>query len=143
MSETSVRSREEDDELQRSTKKVKENHLAGSFGRPFSDGSEGRARSYKDKLVREIPGAYEQTFGFENTMEEGVESDDETADLNARIAVVNLSSERKSKMRSQWTKALIVKVIGRTVGYHFLHSRLLGMWKPAGKLECVALSSYT
>ena len=143
MSETSVRSREEDDELQRSTKKVKENHLAGSFGRPFSNGSEGRARSYKDKLVREIPGAYEQAFGFENTMEEGVESDDETADLNARIAVVNLSSERKSKMRSQWTKAVIVKVIGRTVGYHFLHSRLLGMWKPAGKLECVALSSYT
>ena len=72
-----------------------------------------------------------------------MESDDETADLNAGIAVVNLSSERKSKMRSQWTKALIVKVIGRTVGYHFLHSRLLGMWKPAGKLECVALSSYT
>ena len=143
MSETSVRSREEDDELQRSTKKVKENHLAGSSGRPFSDGSKGRARSYKDKLVGEISGAYEQAFGFENTMEEGVESDDETADLNARIAVVNLSSERKSKMRSQWTKALIVKVIGRTVGYHFLHSRLLGMWKPAGKLECVALSNYT
>ena len=95
MSETSVRSREEDDELQRSTKKVKENHLAGSSGRPFSDGSEGGARSYKDKLVGEIPGAYEQAFGFENTMEEGVESDDETADLNVGIAAVNLPRERK------------------------------------------------
>ena len=44
-------------------------------------------------------------------------------------------------MRSQWTKALIVKVIGRSVGYHFLHSRLLGMWKPAGKMDCVALGA--
>lgn len=44
-------------------------------------------------------------------------------------------------MRNQWTKALIVKVIGRTVGYHFLHSRLVGMWKPTGKLDCVALGA--
>ena len=36
---------------------------------------------------------------------------------------------------------MIVKVINRTVGFHFLHSRLLGMWKPAGKLDCVALGA--
>ena len=37
-----VRSREEDDELQRSTKKVKENHKAGSSNLFSSAGSEGR-----------------------------------------------------------------------------------------------------
>lgn len=105
------------------------------------NGSKGGARSYKDKLIGEIPGAYEQAFGFKSIMDEGVESDDETTDLNAGIAAVNLFSERKSKMRNQWTKALIVKVIGRTVGYHFLHSRLVGMWKPTGKLDCVALGA--
>lgn len=47
------------------------------------NGSEGGARSYKDKLIGEIPGAYEQAFGFKSIMDEGVESDDETADLNA------------------------------------------------------------
>ena len=99
----------------------------------------GQKEGLGDKLIGEIPGAYEQAFGFESIMEEGVESDDETTDLNVGIMVVNLSSERKSKMQSQWTKALIVKVIGRTICYHFLHSRLLGMWKPAGKLECIAL----
>ena len=36
-----MRSREEDDELQRSTKKVKENHSASSHGQP--DGSDGGA----------------------------------------------------------------------------------------------------
>lgn len=68
----------------------------GSHGQP--DGSDGRARSYKDKLTREILGVYEQAFGFEGTMDNGVESDDETEDLNVGIAAINLSSERKSKM---------------------------------------------
>lgn len=94
----SMRSREEDDELQQSTKKVKENHSAGSHGQP--DGSDGGARSYKDKLTEEIPGAYEQAFGFEGTMDDGVELDDGTDDLNAGIVAINLSIERKSKMRS-------------------------------------------
>ena len=33
-------------------------------------------------------------------MDDGVELDDGTDDLNAGIAAINLSSERKSKMRS-------------------------------------------
>ena len=55
------------------------------------------AGSYKDKLIGEILEAYEQAFGFENIMEEGAELDDETTNLNAGIAVVNLTSERKIK----------------------------------------------
>ena len=33
--------------------------------------------SYKDRLVGSIPGAYEQAFGFETSMEEDIESDEE------------------------------------------------------------------
>ena len=61
-------------------------------------GGGGGTGSYKDKLVGEILGAYEQAFGFENIMEEEVELDDETINLNAGIAALNLTSERKSKM---------------------------------------------
>ena len=42
MSETTVRSREEADELQRSTKKVKENHKAGSSNLFSFAGLEGK-----------------------------------------------------------------------------------------------------
>ena len=35
--------------------------------------------------------------------------------------------------------ALIVKIFGKNVGYHFLHSKLLGMWKPIGKMDFVDL----
>lgn len=68
-----------------------------------------------------------------------VESDDETSELSAGTAAVNLSGERKSKIRSQCVNALIVKVVGGTVGYHFLTSRLTSLWKLTGKMVCVGL----
>lgn len=46
----SMRSREEDDELQRSTKKVKENHSAGSHGQP--DGLDGGLGPTKTSLLK-------------------------------------------------------------------------------------------
>ena len=44
-----MRSREEDDELQWSTKKVKENHSAGSHGQP--DGLDGGLGPTKTSLL--------------------------------------------------------------------------------------------
>lgn len=32
-----------------------------------------------------------------------------------------------------------MKVFGKTVGYHFLHTHLLSLWKPAGHIDCVDL----
>ena len=65
----------------------------------------------------EIPGAFEKAFAFENDMEAKVELDDETSDLEASIAVVNLSREIKANIRAHWSNALIVKVIGKMLGY--------------------------
>ena len=76
-------SREEQEELARSKKKVKDVKHAG-----FSEGNESgssspvkglgpwnQSMSFKDKLVGEIPGAYIQAFNFEDLMEDDVESD--------------------------------------------------------------------
>ena len=92
MSESAVRSREEDEKLQQSTKKVKEDHR-------HSIGEEG-IRSYKDKLVGEIPEAFEQAFVVESNMDTEIESDDEFMDLPPGEVVVKLSGERKGKMRA-------------------------------------------
>nr|POF25831.1 hypothetical protein CFP56_69422 [Quercus suber] len=65
-----VRSCEEKDELQRSTKKVKESHIPGGVC------------SYRDKLIGEIPGAYCQAFEFNNVhIDENLMSDDEVKEL--------------------------------------------------------------
>lgn len=97
------------------------------------------SQSYRDKLLGEIPGAFEQAFNSDCSMESEAESDDEFSDLLLGEKAVKLSSSTKYRIRAQWTKALIVNVIGRTVGYSFLHPRILSPWKPSGKMECVNL----
>ena len=67
MSKIAVKSKEEDEEDHR----VGAHHIASP-----SYGEEGN-RSYKEKLVGEIPGAFEQAFDFESNMETEIESDDE------------------------------------------------------------------
>nr|POE64124.1 hypothetical protein CFP56_08495 [Quercus suber]POF10140.1 hypothetical protein CFP56_74779 [Quercus suber] len=105
--EAAIRSRKEDEELQRSTKKVKEAHYAITSPR-----AEERRTSYKERLTGEILSAYEEAFSFEYGMETEVESDNESSDLAAGIVAVNLSGARKANIRAQWTNAPIVKAIG-------------------------------
>lgn len=139
MSKTAVRSKEEDEELQRNTKKVKDSHRGGASLVGHHPHLGGESLSFKEKLIGEIPGAFKQAFDLENHMDMEVESDDEFSEIPLGEAVVKLSGERKASIRAPWANALIMKVFGRTVGYHFLHSRLLGMWKSVGLMSCVAL----
>jgi hypothetical protein len=125
-------SREEEAELHRSKKKVKENSNIGTVG---AHGD----RSYKDKLLGEIPGAFAQAFKFSDVVEADEDSDEEIEEISEGMASVRLSKETKLLIRSKWATALIVKVFGKSVGYHYLHSRILNLWKPAGRLECVDL----
>ena len=90
---------------------------------------------YKETIVGELPG----TFDFNNTMEYKAISNDEFEDLPPRQVAIKLFGERKNKIRASWANALIVKVFGKTVRYHFLHLRLVSMWKPLGKMDCIDL----
>ena len=115
--EAAIRSREEDEELQQSTKKVKESHRASTTLTSTPHSPKGSQKSYKERLIGEIPCAYEEAFRFKASMDTEVESDDENLDLVTGIVAVNLSGARKVSMRAQWTNALIVKVVGKMVGY--------------------------
>lgn len=132
--EAPVRSREEDAKLRRSNKKVKEVHSSNNSTRA----KDGR-NSYKERLNGVILGAYEEAISVENGMETEAKSDDKSSDLAAGIVAVNLSGARKTGIRVQWTNALIVKVVGKTVGNQFLSSRIMSLWKPVGRLVCVDL----
>nr|POE52362.1 hypothetical protein CFP56_65593 [Quercus suber] len=139
--------REELEELARSNKKVKSvNHVGfsdSSDSRPSSpsqaQGMWSRAISFKDKVVGEIPGAYTQAFNFGELMEDDEESDDEVEALREGLVAVKFPRELKQKIRHPWARALIVKVYGRSIGFNFLQTRLLALWKPAGRLDCVDL----
>nr|POE70238.1 hypothetical protein CFP56_36502 [Quercus suber] len=88
-----------------------------------------------------MPGAFEQAFSFRNCMNTEVESNDEFPELPIGEKVVKFSKSTKMRIRTPCTNALIVKVFGKTVGYHFLHSCITSMWKPAGRMDCVDLGN--
>ena len=140
-------SQEEQAELARSNKKVKNVNHAGfsesSDSRPPSpsqpQGLWSREVSFKDKVVGEIPGAFTQAFNFGDLMKDDAESDDDVEALREGLVAVKFSKDLKQKIRNPWARALIVKVYGRSVGLSFLQSRLLSLWKPAGRLDCVDL----
>lgn len=128
------RSSEEEDALQRSVKKFKENKDARSFLQPR------KLVSYKDSLVGDIPGAYEQTFTRSQPYwDEDYESETEMEPLTEGVAEIKLSKETKARIRAPWSRALIVKVFGRSVGYHYLTFKINALWKPTAKMDCVTL----
>lgn len=80
--------REEEAELTRNNKKVKDSHHANFRNRSgedsLSQGNQspwnGPKASFKDKLVGEILGAFAQVFDFSDAMEVDIESDDDEAE---------------------------------------------------------------
>uniref|UniRef100_A0A7N2M5G8 Uncharacterized protein n=1 Tax=Quercus lobata TaxID=97700 RepID=A0A7N2M5G8_QUELO len=110
-------SREEQEELAHSNKKVKNVNHAGfsdsSDSRPSSpnqpQGMWSQAISFKDKVVGEIPGAYTQAFNFGDLMKDDEESDDEVEALREGLVALKFSRELKQKIRHPWARALIVK----------------------------------
>ena len=90
-----------------STKKFKENHTStkGEEVNPFRS-----VRSYRDKQLGEIQGAFEQAFGLSNDMEEDAESNieedaesniDEDKNVDGNM-VVCLTKEEKTCIRVVW-----------------------------------------
>ncbi|KAK9998046.1 hypothetical protein SO802_017649 [Lithocarpus litseifolius] len=72
-------------------------------------------------------------------MDEGEESDDELATIRDGFVAVLLSKSTKKRIRAPWSKALIVNVYGRSMGFSFMQTKLLSLWKPAGRMDCVDL----
>ena len=140
-------SREEKEELVRSTKKVKsvshasfgEGHNSGPVSPNRDGGPWNTNATLRDKLLGEIPGAFSQAFNFEDGMDDDAKSDEEVETLQQGLLVVKIPSELKRRIRKPWASAFIVKVYGRTVGLNFIQARLLALWKPAGRLDCVDL----
>lgn len=140
-------SREEEAELTRSNKKVKDIHHA-NFMEGNDHAEEGASwlrddantkLSFKDKLVGEIPGAYQQAFDISNQMDTTPEIERDISSLREGFAAVRFSNDLKQKIRAQWMRALIVKVYGRTVGFSFLLEKITALWNPRGRIDCVGI----
>lgn len=68
-------------------------------------------------------------------------SDEEFSDLPAGEKAVKFLGTMKANIRAPWANTLIVKVFGKTVGFHFLHARILGLWNLIRRMDCVTLGN--
>lgn len=120
---------EKKNELVRSTKKVMDSHHANNDNSPIRtrDSTYSPKLSFRDKLVGELLRAYSQAFAFSNHMEADSDSDKELEEVKEGFVSVSLLKETKQRTRAPWAKALIVKVFGKTVGFNYLHSKLMGL----------------
>ena len=57
-------------------------------------------------------------------MEEDLDSDNDEVDVEALIRVgvvtMKLSKETKKRIKGPWSKAIIIKLVGRTIGFSYL-----------------------
>ena len=87
----------------------------------------------------EILGAYSQAFAISDQMEAESDEDEEIEEVREGFASISLLKETKQCIRAPLAKSLVVKVFGKTVGYNFLYSKLMGLWKPSGRIDMVEL----
>jgi hypothetical protein len=94
--------------------------------------------SYKDSL---IGSSYLPRVMCEDAAPEECISEDEEDEDEEDCPVIKLSAEEKKRIRSPWRQTLIVKVMGRRVGYMYLIKRLKTLWKIQTDLELVDLGN--
>lgn len=93
---------EEENELARSNKKVKDSHNRVPVDTIKLPGSTSSASkfSFRDKLVGDIPKAYSQAFAFSDHMDTDFDLDEETKELSDGMAAICLSKETKQRIRA-------------------------------------------
>lgn len=95
-------------------------------------------------MIGTIPGAFAKAFDLTDQMDEDVYSDDDDPEVHGLLrkgmVVVKLTKETKNRIRKSWSKNVIVKLVGRAVGFSYMQSKLVQLWRPSGRMDCVDLT---
>lgn len=149
---------EEADLLRRSKKKTKRN-LAdrengpmemeeGEYDTPATTmGSPGEEENVQINQAARIPAISfkraltglkdRETFTDDVSDDEAGEQEDDDPDC----PVIKLTREEKRRMRKRWENTLIVKVLGKVVGYNYMLRRLRTIWNPKSGMDLIAIQN--
>ncbi|KAJ4840564.1 hypothetical protein Tsubulata_005270 [Turnera subulata] len=120
-----------------------EETMEDSSQKPMEDSSSSTppsATSYRDKLAA---GSY-AACDDENWLEEE-ESDFEEGDVIVKEKAdgpsIELSKTFKKRLDKPWQSAVVVKLLGRSIGYKVLQSKLHTMWKTASPYRIIDMEN--
>lgn len=54
---------------------------------------------------------------------------------------MDITKEEKKATRRSWRFSVIIKLIGKTIGYHYLLRRVQSTWKPQAPITLIDLSN--
>lgn len=95
--------------------------------------------SFKDSLL----GIDSSHQGGEEDVDDGwlSEDDEREKEDNPDCPNIYLTKEEKAEMRRPWRKSLIIKIMGRTIGFTYLLNRLKNLWKPKAGMSMIMLEN--
>lgn len=124
---------EEEDLLQRSTKRSNESHEGTPplvrVANAASAYLREPERSYRDTVMGDT--SHHQRAQEEEVDDEGNTSDDGVIEEGDKVSWfrMGMTKEEKIEARRPWRSSLIIKLIGRTIVYQYIWKRIQGMWK--------------
>lgn len=144
------RNSEEQDQLERSTKKKTKTSTESPMGEALPTMGAGGQEAMTSEKYQGTPSFKQilanETAGNAHQMVEEIDlvSDDEEElddDVDKSCPVIRLTRDEKVRLRSRWKQTLIVKVMGRNVGYGYLLKRLTSLWRPKARMELVTVDN--
>lgn len=90
--------------------------------------------SFNDKLLNSEPNQSEEEED-ELILQQG----DVSIGLNGNIPTVDFSNHILETLNQKMGLAIVVKLLGRKVGYRHLRMQLQHLWKPIGQIKLVDL----
>ncbi|KAK7821186.1 hypothetical protein CFP56_037923 [Quercus suber] len=88
-----------------------------------------------DEVDKEVESESERT-GKTGENEEQPREEDQ---MNEEEWEIHVSADLKRKMSGPWQTSIILKLMGKQLGYRTLQTRLAGIWHPAGNTHLIEI----
>ncbi|XP_031096887.1 uncharacterized protein LOC116001136 [Ipomoea triloba] len=147
-----TRSPEDEDLLQRSTKKTKRPRERIETTDSLSSGNNAQEAQLLADLKSPESAQWRTPVETPNTArgrkeilesfeKEAISEDEEMneGESDPNCPIIHITKEEKERLRRPWRRTLIIKVLGQKVSYSFLLDRLHKMWKPESSFDLIAL----
>ncbi|XVF02788.1 hypothetical protein REPUB_Repub04eG0204400 [Reevesia pubescens] len=97
--------------------------------------------TYRSKLLSGNYVPDDDTMEDRDTPPNDVDSDDDSLEEDLNGPCILLTKEDKKRIRSPWKNTLLVKLLGRNIGYNYLCNRVKRMWSLVGEFQAVDLEN--
>lgn len=114
---------------------LKDNSRKKTYAEVISDATMHELEGGEDKDVAD-EGSEDVTkrTNRERTSEEQHRDED---DVNIKAWEITVTAKMKCKMAGPWQTSVILKLMGKQLGYRALQSRLAGIWRPIGNMQFI------